>query len=182
MGHPTRTPLVRRLLDSGRDWGALDVSASRCGIARYHLALFPPGISPNERIVLRLWRTWPIWGAVTWLVLEIVLMAVVGSVPALVISTSIGLGAGAALLAMTRRTRREVRVLTVLRIAGIHDPSVQDALEELSTRALALREADARLAAGDLSAVEHEAAVWRVYEAMPTQPVRRFPVRLRSGS
>jgi hypothetical protein len=44
--------------------------------------------------------------------------------------------------------------------------------------ALILREADPRLAAGELSTVEHEAAVWRVYDDMPA----RQPVKLRPGS
>lgn len=179
MSHPTRTALVRRLFDRGRSWGALDISASRCGIARYHLALFPPGISRDERIVLRLWRTWPIWGTVAWLVLEIVLMAMIESVPALVISTSICLGAGAALMAMAGPARGGVRTLTVLRIAGIDDPSVTDAFTRLATLALALVDADARLASGALSTVEHEAVVWRVYDAMPA---RQASVKLRSGS
>jgi hypothetical protein len=182
MSESTRTPLIHRLLDCGRSWGALDIAASRCGIARYHLALFPPGISRDERILLRLWRTWPIWGTVTWLVLEIFLMATIGSLPALVVSTSICLGAGAVLMAMTGPARGGVRTLTVLRIAGIDDTSVNNAFAQLSTLALTLGEADAKLASGDLSAVEHEAAVWRVYDAMPERQARPLVVKLRPGS
>jgi hypothetical protein len=181
MSESTRTPLVRRLLDGGRSWGALDISASRCGIARSHLALFPPGISRDERIVLRLWRTWPIWGAVTWLGLQIVLLAAIGSLPALVVSTSICLGAGAVLMVMAGPARGGVRTLTVLRVAGIDDPSAKDAFAQLSTLAVALGEADARLASGELSAVEHEAAVWCVYDAMPAQQAKSV-AKLRPGS
>jgi hypothetical protein len=169
MAHPTRTPLVYRLLDGGRSWGALDISASRCGIARYHLVMFPPGISREERILLRLWRTWPIWGTVAWLVLEIFLMAAIGSIPALVVSTSLCLAAGGLVMAMAGPARGGVRTLTVLRIAGIDDPSVDDAFAKLSALALSLGEADARLASGDLSAVEHEAATWRVYDSIPAR-------------
>ena len=178
MSQSTRSRLIDRLLDGGCSWGALEISAGRCGIARYHLAVFPPGTSRDERVLLRLWRTWPVWGTVAWLVMEVILVAMFGSIPALVVSTSVCLAAGAAVMAMAGPARGEVRTMTVLRIAGIDDPSANEAFAKLSALALILREADTRLAAGDLSTVEHEALVWRVYDGMPA----RQPVKLRPGS
>jgi hypothetical protein len=130
MSQSTRSRHIYRLLDGGRSWGVLEISASRCGIARYHLAVFPPGTSRDERVLLRLWRTWPVWGTVAWLVLEIILIAMVGSIPALVVSTFVSLAAGAAVMAMAGPTRGRVRTLTVLRIARFRRPVGDRGLRE----------------------------------------------------
>src|SRR5882757_9769996 len=119
MSDTIQKPRWRRLLDGGRTWGSLDISRSRYGVTRHHLVVFPPGISPDERTLLRLWRSWPIWGTLTWLTLEIFLVPTIGSLPALAISSGICLGAGALAMAMTGANRTRVRTLSVVRMAGV---------------------------------------------------------------
>lgn len=159
-------PRWRRVLDSGRTWGSLDVAPSRYGVTRHRLVVFPPGISPDERILLRLWRSWPIWGTVTWLALETVLVDTIGPGPALAISSGACLGGGAVALAMTGPTRGKVRTLTVVRMAGVDDALTADLCTELYQLADELADADRRLAHGELTTVGHEAVVWRVYDHM----------------
>ena len=79
----------RRLLDGGRTWGSLDVSPSRYGVTRHRLVVFPPGISSDERVLLRLWRAWPIWATLMWLVMEMFLVPAIGSGAAVAISTTV---------------------------------------------------------------------------------------------
>jgi hypothetical protein len=170
MTQPTRAthkPLLRRLLDGGRTWGALEISASRYGVTRYRLVVFPPGISADERIVLRLWRTFPVWGLASWLLAEVTLMTVVSPGQALAFATGGCAAIGAVMMALTGHTRHLVRRLTVVRMVGVNDPMAGPRLDALRTLTERLTNADARLAAGELTTVDHEAEVWQVYNAMP---------------
>jgi hypothetical protein len=65
-GQFARLPWWLRPLDGGPTWGSLDSYPRRFGVKRYRLVVFPPGISPEERRLLRLWRSWPVWGALLW--------------------------------------------------------------------------------------------------------------------
>jgi hypothetical protein len=167
MPHPTRTPLLQRMLDSGNAWGALETSISRYGVTRYRLVVFPPGTSREERILVRLWRSFPVWGLAAWLAIEIVLMTVLS--PALAFATSIGavLTAGVVTMALANHTRANVRTMTVVRMVGVNDPVAGPRLAELLALAEHLKLADAGLAAGELTAIDHEAAAWQVYDRMP---------------
>jgi len=161
-------PLLRRLLDGERTWGSLEISASRYGVTRYRLVVFPPGISRDERVVLRLWRAFPVWGVATWLLADVVLMNVVSPGQALAFATGTCAAVGAVMMALAGHTRHRVRALTVVRMVGVNDPLAGPRLDEMRTLTERLTNADARLAAGELSTVEHEAEVWRVYDLMPT--------------
>lgn len=163
---PTRTPLLRKLLDGERTWGSLEISDARYGTARYRLVVYPPGLHRDERIPLRLWRAFPIWGLAVWLVMQVFLMAAVSTGTALAVSTGTVLAAGAVVLAMAGPARGAVRTLTVLRMVGIHDPEILARHLEFRVLAERLVRADALRAAGEMSTVEHEAEVWRVYEAI----------------
>jgi hypothetical protein len=165
---PTHQPRWRRLIDGGRTWGSLGISPSRYGVTRHHLVVFPPGLSPDERVLLRLWRSWPIWGTLTWLTLEMFLVPTVGSDSAFAISTFIAVGAGLVVMAMTGANRARVRTLTVVRMAGYPDPGSTEAWDELYTLACQLGEADRARDAGEMSTVEHEAVVWQVYDRLGT--------------
>jgi len=166
---PIHRSRLRRLIDGGRTWGSLDISPSRYGVTRHHLVVFPPGISPDERMLLRLWRSWPIWGTLTWLTLEMFLVPTIGSNPAFAISTAIAVGGGMVAMAMTGANRTRVRTLTVVRMAGFVDPVAVDGWAELYALACQLGEADRARDAGELSTVDHEAVVWRVYDRLGTQ-------------
>jgi len=161
-------PRWRRLIDGGRTWGSLGISPSRYGVTRHHLVVFPPGLSPDERVLLRLWRSWPIWGTLTWLTLEMLLVPTVGSNSAFAISTFIAVGAGMVAMAMTGANRAQVRTLTVVRMAGYPDPGSAEAWDELYALACQLGEADRARDAGEMSTVEHEAVVWQVYDRLGT--------------
>jgi uncharacterized protein DUF6611 len=128
--------------------------------------VFPPGISADERIVLRLWRTFPVWGLASWLLAEVTLMTIVGPGQAFAFATGGCAAIGAVTMALAGHTRHRVRTLTVVRMVGVNDPQAGPRLDELRTLIERLNIADARLAAGELTTVDHEAEVWRVYDAM----------------
>ena len=166
MNDTTTRPRWRRLLDGGHTWGSLEVSATRYGITRYRLVVFPPGISADDRVLLRIWRAWPTWGMATFLILEILLVPAIGAVAALWISATVFLGAGAVVMALTAATRGDVRTMTAVRRAGVHDPLAADQFAAFYVLANELVDADGKLAAGEILPVEHELLVWRVYERM----------------
>lgn len=152
-----------RLIDGDRRWGSLSISATRHGVTRYRLVVFPPGLSTEQRRLLRVWRAWPTWGMALWLVLEVSLLPTAGTVGALTISTFAALSAGAVSMALVDQFRREVRTLTVVRMAGINDRETAGMFADLKANATTLARADQELTGAD-----HEAAVWRVYDRMAT--------------
>jgi uncharacterized protein DUF6611 len=162
----TTTPRWRRLLDGGHTWGSLEVSPTRYGITRYRLVVFPPGISSDDRMLLRIRRAWPTWGMAVFLILEILLVPAIGAVAALWISATVFLGAGAVVMAMTAAHRGDVRTVTAIRRAGVHDPLSAEQFLQFYALAHDLAEADGRLAADEIEPVEHELLVWRVYDRM----------------
>jgi hypothetical protein len=166
MNDTPHQPRWRRLLDGGRTWGALDVSPSRYGVTRYRLIVFPPGISPDERMLLRLWRSWPIWGTLAWLALEMFLVPAMGPGAAFATSTGLCAGAGGLAMALTGSTRTRVHMLSVVRMAGFDDAMANERLAALYALADELAEADRRLAAGESNSVVHEAVVWSVYDRL----------------
>ena len=168
MNDTMHAPRWRRLLDGGRTWGSLDVSPSRYGVTRHRLVVFPPGISPDERVLLRVWRTWPIWGTLSWLVMEMFLVPTMDRAPRWHLHGR-RRGRGRGDMAITGANRTRVRTMSVVRMAGFDDQAVADAVQRDVRRwPCELAEADNALAAGELSTVEHEAVVWRVYDRMAT--------------
>lgn len=166
MNDTTTRPRWRRLLDGGHTWGSLEVSPTRYGITRYRLVVFPPGISADDRVLLRIRRAWPTWGLAAFLILEVLLVPAIGPVASLWISATVFLGAGAVVMAMTAATRGDVRIITAVRRAGAHDPLAAEQFAQFYVLAHELVEADARLAAGEILPVEHELLVWRVHDRM----------------
>jgi hypothetical protein len=166
MSHTMHEPRWRRLLDGGHTWGSLEVSPTRYGVTRYRLVVFPPGISADDRMLLRVWRARPAWGLATFLILEILLVPAVGTGAALGISAIVVLGAWAVVMAMTGANRGGVRTLTAVRQAGASDTFAAERFVEFYSLARGLADADRRLADGEIHAVEHELLVWRVYDRM----------------
>lgn len=157
----SRGPLLRKFLEGDRTWGGLEISNSQ-GVARYRLVMYPPGLNRDDRIALRLWRGFPVWGLGLWLLVQAPVMATGATELALAVATATYLIAGAVLLASAGRTRRNVRTMSATRTPGGVDADY-DTLRALAERLVG---ADARLAAGELSAVQYEAEMWRVYDAM----------------
>ena len=56
-----------RLVDGDSPWGSIIVCPERMGVIHYRLVIYPPGISETERRRLRVWRGWPMWGALLWI-------------------------------------------------------------------------------------------------------------------
>jgi Family of unknown function (DUF6611) len=61
-------------LDGAQQWGSFDAVVSRYRVRRYRLIIYPPGTSAADRRLARLWRGWPITGAVLAL-LAVMLLA-----------------------------------------------------------------------------------------------------------
>lgn len=155
-----------RVLDGDRPWGSIDIRPDRFGVTRYRLVVYPPGISDPERRRVRVARGWPLWGALLWVVCEMVLTNATAPWTAFAISTTVSLGAGVVAAAKAGTARTRVRTMAAMVMAGHHDPisgAARDRLEEL---AATLLEADERLAGGQLSAIQHEMVWWQVYDQM----------------
>lgn len=154
------------VLDGRTDWGSVDTSPTRHGVTRYRLAVFPPGIDTVERRLLRAWRAWPTWGAVSWMMSQIVLGIFL--TPAAAVATSIGayLAGGALLFARVAQLRSGVRTLSVVRIAGFTDEGSAAAFARLTSLVAELRRADLERDRGLWSPADHEAAWWRVYDRL----------------
>lgn len=156
----------RRLLDGGRTWGSLAVSPTRYGVTRYRLVVFPPGLSADDRMLLRAWRGWPVWGMTALLALHVVLVPALGTKAALGIATIVFLGVGAVLAAMTGTTRGGVRTLSAVRMAGVGGTALADGFIDLHSLADELADADRARADGEIDAVAYELIIWRVYDRM----------------
>jgi hypothetical protein len=64
---PNRNSRLSRLFDGGHPWGELFVGfVDRAGGVRYHLTVYPAGITPAQRRALVFRRRWIPWGAVIW--------------------------------------------------------------------------------------------------------------------
>jgi hypothetical protein len=157
-----------RVLDGERAWGSLDVWPSRFGITRYRLVVFPPGLIPVERRLLRLWRIWPAWGAVLWIAMELVLGSVLAGWTALAVSTTVYLGVGVAALVLSGNLRSEVRTLSATVAGAPGDPQSSPGRAELELLAGLLLRADELHEQGKLSAIGQEAVWWDVYDQMAT--------------
>lgn len=157
----TSTPLLRRLLEGERTWGGLEVSRGQ-GIARYRLVVYPPGLTRDERVALRLWRAFPVWGLGLWLLIQAPLMAAGFITFAMAAATVTYLVVCAVLMMRTGQSRRRVRTLTAVQMSAT--PTAE--CDELRDYAEPLLRADNRLAAGEITAVAHEAEIWRVYDRM----------------
>jgi hypothetical protein len=153
-----------RLLDGRRTWGSFDVYPSRYGVTRYRLVVFPPGISQDERRLLRGWRTWPLWGTALFLAAQIWLTNTTTTAWALAVSTALWLFTGAAAFALAGGTRTRVHTLIALSMNGVRDDAAASRLAQMRTLAAVLLAADEQRAEGELAEHEHEAICWRVYE------------------
>ena len=158
---------LQRALDGDRRWGSIDIRPDRFGVTRYHLVVFPPGISEADRRRVRVARGWPLWGALVWVMCEILLSHMTGPWTALVTSTVIYLGLGLVATMRAGDARRQVRTIGVLVMAGHRDPVTSALHHKLDNLAGALVDADELLARGEMSPTAHEMVWWRVYDQMP---------------
>ncbi|MDH6245293.1 DUF6611 family protein [Mycobacterium sp. OTB74] len=169
MGDTDSSPRWLQLLDRGPSWGSMSTCLTRYGVTRYTLVVYAPGISRDERVLLRLYRLWPLWGITGWLLIQLPLAP--GTSPGMAVAMATGtcLAAIAAVAALAGANRGRVRVLTVFQMPGVEDPIGERQLTEIRCLATKLVMADRALAAGRIDATEHEAIVWSVYDRMVPQ-------------
>ena len=169
---PPKRPVSRlarwrsRLLEGEHLWGSIDIWPGRHGVHRYRLVVFPPGITSGQRRLLHLRRTWPMWGAALWLSSAIGFGAIAGRWAAIGLATFAYLGAVAMILALARRLKSRIRTLGMLVVDGQNDWSCAAGYAELETLVDNLRDADTKYRDGRLSAVDHEALCWQVYDRL----------------
>ena len=152
-----------RLLDGEQSWGALIVQPQRFGAMRYQLIVYPPGTNDVQRRWIRIWRGWPLWGALSWLLLMVWLSNIVNPLTALTFATTAYLCAGAAARWMAGPGRDGVHTSYAEVLAGHHDPSIQARVRAIEVTAVTLSTAFDRYRRGTMSAVDYEAIWWQVY-------------------
>lgn len=155
-------------MNNARVWGSFDIYPARYGVGRYRLVVFPPGITAGERRMLRVWRAWPLWGAALWLSLQVAGAAAGMPETALIGGTMIYIAAGALTFALSGENRLRVRTSWATTIAGYGHHEVDGQYARLRVLARALDQADLDLEDGRISALQHEARWWQVYDALDT--------------
>jgi hypothetical protein len=155
---------VARVLDGERVWGSLEAGPERRGFRSYQLIVYPPGIDRIGRRYLRLARSWPVLGAALWLLSFVFFSGAHSPWVALAVSTLSYLGGALVVNAFAGQSRSQVRSLRVTRIAGYDDPAMAARYAQLETLANRLLRADTLRTAQQLSALEHEAIWWSVYD------------------
>jgi uncharacterized protein DUF6611 len=155
-----------RLLDGDHGWGSFDIQTDRAGSMRYQLVLYPPGLDPQRRRALRLWRGCPLWGLSLFLTLALVLTNTMPAWPAVGCAAVVSIGAAASAFRAAARTRTQVRTVVAVTLVGICDPVARQRRNQIQTYAGILADADDRLQAGRIDACTHEAIWWQVYDQL----------------
>lgn len=164
---PAELPLWLRLLDGAHPWGSFDATVGRYGIRRYRMIVYPPGITAVDRRLARVWRGWPIAGAVL-AVLAVVLFGDVAAPPGAVLGYAVACYVGIGALLFLRAGPARVRVRSLSIVLMPEGTDVRELCKHAEWRMLAhmLTIADRMLATGAMSLVEHEAAWWRAYDRL----------------
>ncbi len=156
-----------RVLDGARPWGSSEAIVSRYGVRRYRLVIYPPVTSPVDRRLARLWRGWPISGAVLMLVV-VMLLGDVAASPDTVLVTAVAayVGIGALLVLRAGPARVRVRSMSIVLMPGSADLHEQHKYTEWQTLVRMLSRADRMVTTGAISSVEHEATWWEAYDRL----------------
>jgi hypothetical protein len=179
--HPPVEPTVPRLtqvaaaaprwwsrpLDGAHLWGSFDAAVGRYGVRRYRLVVYPPGSTVADRQLARLWRGWPITGAVLAL-LTVMLFGDVAASPGTVLGYAVACYVGVGALLFWRAGPARVRVRSMSIILMPNGSDVRELCKYAEWRMLVhmLTMADRSLATGATSLVEYEASWWRAYERL----------------
>jgi hypothetical protein len=148
------------LLDGNHLWGSFDAMIGRYGLRRYRLTVYPPGIAAADRRLLRVWRGWPVGGAVLALLAAMCLGDVVLTpVATLVFCAGLYVAVGGGLFVMSAPARARVHSLSVIVIDDRSDRSTEAMYAEWEAIVQMLTRADEMCAKDELSPVDYE-AVW----------------------
>jgi hypothetical protein len=141
------------------EWGEYFHTVERYGIVRRQVIVYPPGIDRTERGWLRAWRSWPLVGVATALLIAVGLSEVVSP------SAGLALGAVGAVVLCTalahraRRTRRLVRSVGGIDVPGMPDPVARRRFRGALAVADDHAYAEEAWRRGELSRIEYE-GVW----------------------
>ncbi|ORI26586.1 hypothetical protein BJI47_02430 [Rhodococcus sp. 1168] len=135
-------------------------------MTRHRLVVFPPGTNLAERRRLRLWRGWPLWGAMLWIVSEVVLSNQLAPIPAVAASTTVYLLSGYFAFVMAGTTRTHVRIEVAITMTDLPDLDSLARREDIGRHAKLLVEADNRFATQHITAAEHELIWSEVYRQL----------------
>jgi hypothetical protein len=140
---------------------------SRYGVRRSRLIIYPPGISTADRRLARLWRGWPVSGAVLGLLAIIMLGNAVAS-PRTVLAVAVAAYAsiGMLLFLLAGPARVQVRSMSVILLPASADARERRRYAEWQTLVHMLIRADHMLTTGAISAVEYEATWWEAYDRL----------------
>jgi len=155
------------LLDGAHPWGSFAATVGRYGVRRYRLVIYPPGSSTADRQLARLWRGWPISGAVLGLV-AVMLLGNVAASPDMVLAfaVTVYVSIGALLFLRAGPTRVQVRSVSIALMPKAADAREQRTYIEWQTLVSMLTRADRLLRTGAISPVEHEATWWEAYDRL----------------
>jgi len=157
--------VVRRALQGEARWGSLTIQPDRFG-TRYLLVVYPPGSTDAERRRIRVWRGWPLWGALLWVLSEVTLIRHLDPWLAQLVSTGLLTACVVAAFATAGAARGRVRVLAATLLPRRYDPVSKALCDSMTELAQTLRDADALRAAGVISPARFELTWWTVYDAV----------------
>lgn len=158
--------LWHRLLDGMNPWGSFLVQPGRYGSTRYQIVVYPPGSTAAQRRRIRLWRGWPLWGALLWLICIIALPRLIDQHTAFVVSTVGCLAAGALVFIRAGDLRTGTRTLNTTVLDTGLDVTARTTCRRIKSLAATMARADDQLAAGVISPADYEAIWWQVYQGM----------------
>jgi uncharacterized protein DUF6611 len=166
-GSPEKPRWWSRLLEGTHPWGSFDARVSRYGVRRYRLIVYPPAASTVDRQFARLWREWPITGAVLAL-LAVVLLGNVASSPNTVLGFAVAanVSIGALLFLRAGPARVQVRSMSIALMPKAADARARRSHTDWRVLVHKLTRADVMLATGAISLVEHEAIWWEAYDRL----------------
>lgn len=148
-----------------RSWGRFDAYPSRHGMNRCRLVVFPPDLTARQRLLLRLWRGWPLWGAVLWLAVQAVavLSGITSKAAALIGGSLLYIAGGAMTFALAHDICQRVRTVWGMQMTSPHCPALTARYANVLAWARTLDRADRELCDGRICPSEHEARCWTVY-------------------
>lgn len=156
-----------RVADGQHRWGRLVVRpVDRTLWSSRTLTVFAPGTSRRESAWLRAWHAWVVVGAVA----AVVTLAATSALPA---AAAFGAAAGvyaagfAVLGVVTRRSRRQVRSVTVTTHHGEHGATLHGDVRLLDASLDTLTVLERAVLAGRLTPVEFEVVWADVWNALP---------------
>lgn len=131
------------------------------------MIVYPPGISTTDRRLARLWRGWPITGAVLGLVAIMLLGNELASPDAVLASAvAVYVGIGALLFLRAGPARVQVRSMSIILMPNGADAGERGKYLECQAVVYMLSGADRMMNTGLISVVEHEAVWWEAYDRL----------------